>query len=189
MDRRTLLRRFPLAGVVGLAGCIGGDGGENDTTAQTTASPTATESEPTTAAETETATETVAETETPTAAETATETETPTEAETPTATATPSEPQSSVTVSVGASGDLRFAPEEFVLQRGGTVTWEWESSGHNVVVESRPDGADWSGTPGGKSRTFDSGYTPEVTFETAGRYEYVCQPHRRFGMTGAFAVE
>jgi plastocyanin len=182
MERRTLLRRLPLAGVVGLAGCIGGDG-ENDATARTTVSPTATESEPTTAAETETATETVAETETPTAAETATETETPT------TTATPSEPQSSVTVSVGASGDLRFAPAEFVLQRGGTVTWEWESSGHNVVVESRPDGADWSGTPGGKSRTFDSGYTHEVTFETAGRYEYVCQPHRRFGMTGAFTVE
>jgi len=178
VERRTLLRRLPLAGVVGLAGCIGGDGGgdgENDATARTTVSPTATESEPTTAAETETPT--------------VVETETATETETPTATATPSEPQSSVTVSVGASGDLRFAPAEFVLQRGGTVTWEWESSGHNVVVESRPDEADWSGTPGGKSRAFDSGYTHEVTFETAGRYEYVCQPHRRFGMTGAFTVE
>lgn len=181
LDRRTLLRRVGLAGGVALAGCAG-DGGD-DTVTETDAGGT-TEG---TAMSTETDAETA--TEPGTGAATSTETETATETPTETPTETESGPQSSVTVSVGANGQAQFEPETFVLEEGGTVTWEWVAGGHNVVVESQPDGADWSGTPGGPSTTYDRGYTYEERFDVAGEYEYYCQPHRSFGMTGSFTVE
>lgn len=196
MDRRTLLRRATVLGAVALAGCTSddpsGDGttdgdtpGEGTTTATATATATR---EPTVAA---TADGTTAQSGGPTTAtaERPTDTPSPTTTSAPTATATPDTPQESVTVTVGANGRARFSPESFTLAEGGTVTWEWAGGGHNVVPERQPDGADWTGSPGGASTTHDRGYTYEATFDTAGEYEYYCSPHRGIGMTGSFTVE
>ena len=168
MHRRTLLRRAaPLAAVV-LAGCSGSSDGGGGTTTDTT-------DEPTTAG-----------TDTATTATTTAATESPTTQPT---TTTAEAAQSSVTVTVGPGGDLRFDPETFRLAAGGTVTWEWDSSGHNVRPSSQPDGADWSGTAGGDARTYSAGHSYEYTFETTGSYEYYCSPHRDFGMVASFTVE
>ena len=124
------------------------------------------------------------DTGTDTASETDTETETPTDTETPTAT----EPAGQDVV-VGPNGLLVFQPEEFTISAGATVTWEWDSDGHNVRPSSTPGGSDWSGTPGGDGTTYDEGYVHEHTFTTTGTYEYYCAPHRGAGMTGSFTVE
>ncbi|WP_254535749.1 plastocyanin/azurin family copper-binding protein [Halomarina litorea] len=201
MDRRTLLARAAALGAVALAGCTGDeptngttDGASGTTaatgttsTAATTGAPTTTEptDDPTTGSATRTddgagATTTEADAPTDTPAETPTETPTP----------TPDDSlQDAVTVTVGANGRARFSPESFTLARGGTVTWEWEGGGHNVVPERQPSGANWEGTAGGESRTHSSGHTYEATFDTAGEYEYYCSPHRSIGMTGSFTVE
>ncbi|PSQ34671.1 halocyanin [Halobacteriales archaeon SW_12_69_24] len=127
---------------------------------------------------TETETPTDSETPTPTDTETQTETETPTDTE-----------PAGQDVVVGPNGLLVFQPEEFTISAGATVTWEWDSDGHNVRPSSTPGGSDWSGTPGGDGTTYDEGYVHEHTFTTTGTYEYYCAPHRGAGMTGSFTVE
>ncbi len=91
------------------------------------------------------------------------------------------------TVKVGPGGKLVFEPADLQISPGTTVKWVWESNTHNVIPESQPDGAGWKGT-GSESETFDSGYTYEHTFSTAGSYEYFCQPHKTAGMTGTIQV-
>jgi len=89
------------------------------------------------------------------------------------------------TVVVGPGGDFSFDPEELTVSTGTTVTFEWDSDFHNVVPTSQPDDADWSG----ETETFNSGHTYEYTFEVAGTYEYVCEPHEGSGMVGTIVVE
>ncbi|GAA0191370.1 plastocyanin/azurin family copper-binding protein [Halobaculum roseum] len=92
------------------------------------------------------------------------------------------------TVEVGAGSDgLLFTPgteETFYVTPGTTVTFEWVSGGHNIAVNSQPDGAGWEGhTP-----IEDEGFSTEFTFETVGVYEYVCEPHASVGMEGTIEV-
>lgn len=141
MDRRAFLRRAALVAAVGLAGCSGsGDGSDGgDTAAPTTtgAGMSTTTSGPTTG----TATPPPGGTET-------------TADGTSTSTTVDMEPQGSVTVLVGPGGNLRFDPEFFVLRECGTVTWEWESSGHNVRPSQKPEGSTGRGRqnpPSGRS--------------------------------------
>jgi len=175
-------RRLFLASLgVALAGCSGGgtqteDGGGGDGGSEPTGTATATE---TATGTTTTATETV----TGTPGDTATATETATA--TATATATPTAAQ---TVEVAAGGEFRFAPESFEVAAGETVRWIWRGGGHNVVAQSTPDGADWTGTPGAPDELYDSGYEYERAFDVAGTYRYYCAPHRSLGMTGSFTV-
>lgn len=86
-------------------------------------------------------------------------------------------------------GRSRFDPDSFTIAQGGTVTWVWEGSGHNVIPSAQPDGAEWPGTEGGDLKTYDQGHTYEHTFDIAGQYEYYCSVHTLFGMNGAFTVE
>jgi len=177
MRRRLFLTVLGVA----LAGCGGGtqtDGGDGQGGGS---GPTNTATATGTATRTATATETV--TETTETGDTATVTETTTA--TATATATPTAAQ---TVEVAADGEFRFAPESFEVAAGETVRWVWRGGGHNVVAQSTPDGADWSGTPGAPDELYDSGYEYERTFEVAGKYRYYCAPHRSLGMTGSFTV-
>jgi len=159
--RRELLAAAGSATAVALAGCTGGDGDE-----ATTEAPTETTAESTAAA---------------TTAEATTEERATTGASTVAGDAT--------TVVVAPEGDLAFDPGTVTVAVGDTVRWEWDGSGHNVRPDSRPDGADWTGTPGGAGETYDSGHEYAHTFEVAGRYEYYCAPHRSVGMTGAVVVE
>jgi plastocyanin len=89
------------------------------------------------------------------------------------------------TVVVGPGGSLVFDPAELAVDPGATVEFTWASNFHTVTVESRPDGANWTGTG---AETRDSGYTHTHTFEVAGTYEYYCQPHRSSGMVGTVVV-
>lgn len=87
-------------------------------------------------------------------------------------------------VTVGPGGNNTFDPETAYVQPGGTVRWQWDSSGHNVVAESTPSGSDWAG----HEPLEDSGFEYEHTFETEGTYEYVCTPHASLGMEGVVEV-
>lgn len=202
MERRNVLRNGLGVLALGLAGCAGDRGtpasvatptetptpGTTPTDTPTeTATETATPTDEGTPTETDTATET--ETETPTEMETATPTDTPEETptETPTATATATA-TADQNVVVGPGGELEFDPEQFTIQAGDTVLWEWDSGGHNVKPSSTPDESSWSGTEGGEFETYDEGYTYEYTFDVTGTYDYYCAPHRASGMTGSFEV-
>lgn len=92
------------------------------------------------------------------------------------------------TVAVGPGGETVFEPETVYVTPGTTVTWEWESDFHNIVVENQPSGANWGGTEGGQGTTYNTGHTYEFTFDTMGTYDYVCWPHRNQGMVGAVVV-
>lgn len=115
---------------------------------------------------------------------------TDTASETPSPEPTPTEGSPvDQTVDVGPGGSLRFEPESFQIGAGDTVRWVFQSADHNVKVEAAPDGADWSGTPGGEFDTLDAGETHEHTFTAPGAYDYVCAPHRSAGMVASFTVE
>ena len=91
------------------------------------------------------------------------------------------------TVAVGPDGSLVFTPgteEPLQITPGTTVTFNWESDNHNIVVDSQPEGAGWSG----HEPIENTGFTYEHTFETLGEYEYYCQPHESAGMIGAIEV-
>nr|WP_321111164.1 plastocyanin/azurin family copper-binding protein [Halorussus salinisoli] len=92
-------------------------------------------------------------------------------------------------VVVGPGGSLVFEPAELTIAPGTTVNFVWESDNHNVVPESQPDGANWEGTEGGESKTYDTGHEYSHTFETTGTYEYFCQPHKTAGMVGTITVQ
>lgn len=122
------------------------------------------------------------------------QTETPTRtaspAPTPTATPSPSVfPEADQVVDMGPGGALRFDPESFRINVGDTVVWVFKSEGHNVKVDSAPDGATWAGTPGDEFDTIGVGEIHEHTFEVPGGYDYSCAPHQSAGMTGSFTVE
>lgn len=93
--------------------------------------------------------------------------------------------QDSVTVRVGVQangGNLGFGPAAVAVSPGTTVTWDWTGEGgqHNVVAQS---GAFDSGKAVIKAST-----TFEHTFQDAGIFKYVCEPHKTVGMKGAVYV-
>nr|WP_276281378.1 plastocyanin/azurin family copper-binding protein [Halorussus sp. DT72] len=92
-------------------------------------------------------------------------------------------------VIVGPGGSLVYEPAELTIAPGTTVNFVWESDNHNVVVESQPDGANWQGTEGAPSKTYNTGHEYSHTFSTTGTYEYFCQPHKTAGMVGTITVQ
>ncbi|MFB6253632.1 MAG: plastocyanin/azurin family copper-binding protein, partial [Halobacteriaceae archaeon] len=93
-----------------------------------------------------------------------------------------------VTVEVGPNGSNKFVPEQVYITPGTTVKWVWKSAGHNIVVGSQPDAANWQGTPGGPGKLYNPPYTYTHTFEVKGKYHYWCQPHKALGMVGDVIV-
>jgi len=91
-------------------------------------------------------------------------------------------------VVVGPGGNLVFEPEELTILQGTTVNFVWDSDNHNVVVEAQPEDANWEGTEGDSSVTYDTGHEYSHTFETLGTYDYYCQPHRSAGMIASIEV-
>jgi plastocyanin len=97
--------------------------------------------------------------------------------------------ESEVTVEVGAgSSSLAFAPTGIWIDQGTTVNFEFVSSGHNVKVDSAPDGTSFTGTPGGQNNLIPEGETFSFTFETNGIYNVFCNPHLSLNMVGGIAV-
>jgi halocyanin-like protein len=94
--------------------------------------------------------------------------------------------QDEVTVTVGADGNggsYAFSPAGLWISPGTTVTFEWVSDNHNMVVEDGPDGG-W----GGYETVEMGGFTTSHTFETGGIYTYFCSPHQSQGMQAGIAV-
>lgn len=101
------------------------------------------------------------------------------------------------TVMAGPDGRLVFEPEQIDVSIGDTVVWEFKSAGHNV--SAIPKDNEKVSVPG-RAKPFASyesgdlyavvpeGKTYEHTFETSGKYTYVCIPHAASGMIGTVTV-
>jgi halocyanin-like protein len=95
--------------------------------------------------------------------------------------------QDAVEVEVGAQGNggtFAFEPPAVRISPGTTVTFNWTSNTHNVLIEEQPDDAGWEG----HAPIENTGFTLEHTFETPGVYTYYCEPHLSLGMKGAIVV-
>ncbi|WP_423746956.1 halocyanin domain-containing protein (plasmid) [Haladaptatus sp. SPP-AMP-3] len=92
-----------------------------------------------------------------------------------------------VTITVGADGNggpYAFKPPAVRITPGTIVTFKWVSNAHNVLPTDQPEEVNWKGEP----KTKTSGYSFNSTFDSAGTYKYVCEPHRSMGMKGAIVV-
>jgi plastocyanin len=98
----------------------------------------------------------------------------------------------------GPGGNLSFDPAELTVSTGTTVTWRFDSGGHNVACD--PANVDDTALPADAEpfTSYDGGNTFETnaagttfshTFSVAGEYDYVCVPHISSGMTGTIVVE
>lgn len=93
---------------------------------------------------------------------------------------TPTPLSGTVSVDVAPGGSLVFEPateKPIRVTTGTTVRFDWRTSGHNIVVLSQPDEADWSGTAGGPATTYDEGHVHEQPFTVPGAYAFQCDPH------------
>jgi plastocyanin len=81
--------------------------------------------------------------------------------------------------------DFEFKPPERKINVGDKVIWTFTDGGHTTTsLANQPDS--WDSSPG-RGRTNGTGDTFEHTFDTPGRYQYVCIPHRSF-MKGVIEV-
>jgi amicyanin len=79
--------------------------------------------------------------------------------------------------------DFEFVPKERRISLGDSVTWTFSAAGHtSVSLGGQPDS--WKSVDEG-SNPQGSSYTH--VFNTPGRYQYVCIPHRDF-MKGVIEV-
>jgi plastocyanin len=84
-----------------------------------------------------------------------------------------------VNVDVGGS-ELSFRPQVVTINVGDTVMWTNRGGSHNVVADNRTF----------SSGSADSGdWAFSHTFNTAGTFNYHCQPHGALGMTGTVIVQ
>src|SRR6056297_221066 len=96
--------------------------------------------------------------------------------------------QDAVEIEVGAQGNggtFAYAPPAVRVSPGTTVTFNWTSNTHNVLLEEQPSESDWEG----HSPIENTGFTLEHTFEVEGVYKYYCEPHLSLGMKGVVVVE
>ena len=96
--------------------------------------------------------------------------------------------QDAVEIEVGAQGNggtFAYAPPAVRVSPGTTVTFNWTSNTHNVLVEEQPGDAEWEGY----EPIENTGFTYEHTFEVEGVYKYYCEPHLSRGMKGVVVVE
>ena len=90
---------------------------------------------------------------------------------------------------VSASG-FNFSPKNLTIRQGDSVKWtNLQGNSHNVAQTDCPassnstyNGGFWSGF-GGDVPTF------EVTFNDAGEFCYICEPHVAMNMNGHITVE
>ncbi len=79
--------------------------------------------------------------------------------------------------------DFEFQPAERKIAVGDSVTWQFQIAGHTTTsVGGQPDS--WNSVSTG---TNDAGTAYTHVFNTPGRYQYVCIPHRDF-MKGVIEV-
>jgi len=84
--------------------------------------------------------------------------------------------------------DYAFDPgtdSPLTIPPGTTVKFVWKTGGHNIHVDTQPDGASWKGN----EAIEDAGYSTSFTFQTEGKYHFWCQPHKSLGMVGDIEVK
>jgi plastocyanin len=77
--------------------------------------------------------------------------------------------------------DYEFTPRTQSIAVGDRVVWNFGNDGHTTTAE-RGQAESWDSKEVGAGQTF------EKTFTKRGRYQYVCTPHRSFGMKGTIVV-
>lgn len=89
--------------------------------------------------------------------------------------------ESSIEIGVGTDGGLAFGPPAVRIAPGATVTWVWTGQGGAHNVHELDDAFE-------SDLVNESGHTFEHTFDSAGVYRYVCDPHEHRGMKGVLEV-
>jgi plastocyanin len=80
-----------------------------------------------------------------------------------------------------------YEPTKITVDTGTTITWEFNTPGHNVKAESQP-ADDLEGTEGSDMQPVDQGTTHSEDLESTGVYAYFCGPHETQGMKGGIEV-
>lgn len=92
-------------------------------------------------------------------------------------------PAAALDWNVEATSDFTFEPAERKIRVGDTVTWNFTGDGHtSTSAAGQPDS--WQSTEEGVNAV---GTSYPKTFNTPGRYQYFCTPHKQF-MKGVIEV-
>ncbi len=91
-------------------------------------------------------------------------------------------PASAAEVEVGVV-NFDFKPAMQSIAVGDTVVWRFMIDGHTTTA-NRGQAERWNSGPA----TTPSGQTFRHTFDTPGRFQYVCIPHANFPMKGVVTV-
>ena len=83
---------------------------------------------------------------------------------------------------------MDFMPADLTIAVGDIVTFEMTAT-HNAIEVSKETYDDTNVTPLEGGFRVEFGETLDVTFDTAGTFYYVCQPHVKMGMIGTITVE
>jgi plastocyanin len=83
---------------------------------------------------------------------------------------------------VDVTADFAFLPKSLQVDPGDTVTWTFSAAGHTTTA-NRGQAESWNSGP----ETNPAGTRFSHTFDTPGRYGYICIPHGTF-MTGVVQV-
>ncbi|MGQ8335778.1 T9SS type A sorting domain-containing protein [Sunxiuqinia sp. A32] len=78
----------------------------------------------------------------------------------------------------------QFSPSSLTINVGDKVIWTNTEGSHNVNGTT----ANFASNPESFGNDVSTGWTFEYTFNTAGSYQYQCDPHASLGMTGAITV-
>ena len=85
-------------------------------------------------------------------------------------------------ITMGSGGNLVFEPNEISIAAGESVTIvNGDLPPHNFVVLDHPELSH-------PDLAFTGGESFNVTFDTAGDYEFQCEPHAGAGMKGVIHV-
>lgn len=86
------------------------------------------------------------------------------------------------TVDIELTASNTFSPDDVTITTGTTVVWTNGSATFHTIT---PDGhSEWQ-----RVTMNQDGETFSHTFNTAGTFDYYCEPHRGIGMTGTITVQ
>jgi plastocyanin len=77
-----------------------------------------------------------------------------------------------------------FTPSQLTITAGDKVVWTNNGGSHNVDGNK----STFPGNPESFGNSVGTGWTYEYTFNTAGSYDYQCDPHAGMGMVGKVVV-
>jgi len=88
----------------------------------------------------------------------------------------PNPPPTAVTINLVGTGVPAFNPAEDTLAVGGTVTWQWDASTHDVTSTGDPSFISIASHTGAQA--------PQTIFPNAGTYRFFCSNHGTSTTTG-----